>query len=189
MAAKELTDGEMSEIQEVMFTMGMAGDFTSHVSKTMSGKKFYQDLAREIEKFLDHVIQSDKFSGVMGLIDLFCLYNRARGTDLVSPEDVKIACETIHASSTKYCIKFYQKSGLRTIQLKSFNETAYFQKLALLLADHPGMTADKLATHLKINLAIIKEHIAAAEQAGFICVDESDEGLRYHSNTFGQISL
>jgi hypothetical protein len=29
--------------------MGMTDGFTSHVSKEISGKKFYQDLAKEIE--------------------------------------------------------------------------------------------------------------------------------------------
>ena len=33
MKAKELTDNEMTEIQEVMFNMGMDDEFTSHVSK------------------------------------------------------------------------------------------------------------------------------------------------------------
>lgn len=54
--SKELSENEMSEIQEVMFNMGMTEGFTSHVSKEISGKKFYQDLAREIEKFLDKII-------------------------------------------------------------------------------------------------------------------------------------
>ena len=74
-----------------MFNMGMTDNFTSHVSKSISGKKFYQDLAREIENFLDKIINQERFSGVIGLIDLFCLYNRARGTDLVSPEDMNVA--------------------------------------------------------------------------------------------------
>ena len=41
MKAKELSENEMSEIQEVMFNMGMTEGFTSHVSKEISGKKFY----------------------------------------------------------------------------------------------------------------------------------------------------
>ena len=86
----------MSEIQEVMFSMGMADGFTSIVSQQISGKKYYQHLASELERFLDQVIETDKFSGVMGLIDLYCLYNRARGTDLVSPDDINVACEAIN---------------------------------------------------------------------------------------------
>lgn len=46
------------------------------------------------------------------------------------------------------------------------------------------MTADKLATHFKINVGVMKEHIQEAELNGFICIDESHEGLRYHSNLF-----
>ena len=30
--------------------------------------------------------------GILPLTDLYCLYNRARGTDLVSPDDLLKAC-------------------------------------------------------------------------------------------------
>jgi ESCRT-II complex subunit VPS36 len=118
-----------------MFNMGMTDGFTSHVSKDISGKKFYQDLAREIEQFLDKVINSERFSGVIGLVDLYCLYNRARGTDLVSPEDLNIACAALNDSSSKYMLKAYTKSGIKTIQLKSFNEKTYFEKLSKVLSE------------------------------------------------------
>ena len=142
---KELTENEMSEIQEVMFNMGMGENFTTHVSKELSGKKFYKDLAAEIEKFLGSVINNERFSGVIGLIDLFCLYNRARGTDLVSPNDLSIACVTLDQTSQNFMLKTYTKTGIKCIQLRSFNEDAYFNKLASKLSQTPGMTADKLA--------------------------------------------
>jgi ESCRT-II complex subunit VPS36 len=116
----------MGDIEEVMFSMGMIDTFTSHVSKEISGKKFYVDLAKELASFLDSVIEQERFSGVIGLIDLFCLYNRARGTDLVSPNDLKIACVNLDSSSKKYMLKTYTKSGIKCIQLRSFNEKAYF---------------------------------------------------------------
>ena len=84
-----MTD-EMKEIQSVMFNMGMTTDFSSMVSKDTSGKNYHNALAVEIEKFLDKVI--DNFGGVIGLVDLYCLYNRARGLDLISPDDLQIAC-------------------------------------------------------------------------------------------------
>ena len=74
-----------------MFNMGIASDFSTQVSKDTSGKKnFHVALAQEIESFLATII--DKFGGVVGLIDLYCMYNRARGTDLISPDDLSIAC-------------------------------------------------------------------------------------------------
>ena len=148
----------------------------------MSGNKFYQDLANEIEKFLNTVIESDRFSGVIGLIDLFCLYNRARGTDLVSPKDLNIACVSIDRRSQKYMLKTYTASGIKCMQLKSFNEDAYYKKLADKLTETPGMTADKLASSLKINVAVMREQIQQALLKGHICIDESNEGLRYHPN-------
>ena len=53
-----------------------------------------------------------------------------------------------------------------------------------MLEQNPGMTADKLATHLKINVNIMKEHIKEAEDKGYITIDESNEGIRYHANLF-----
>ena len=90
---KELNEEseEMKEIQSVMFNMGMASNFSAQVSKDTSGKLYHQQLALELEKFLDKIL--DKFGGVIGLIDLFCMYNRARGTDLISTSDMAVAAE------------------------------------------------------------------------------------------------
>ena len=64
---------------------------------------------------MDQIINTQRFSGVIGLIDLFCLYNRARGTDLISPEDMNVACIALTETSNKYMIKKYTKSGIKTI--------------------------------------------------------------------------
>ena len=57
----------------------------------MAGKNYFSELARELEKFLVSVL--NEFGGVLALVDIYCMYNRARGTDLISPEDLLIACE------------------------------------------------------------------------------------------------
>ena len=78
-----------------MFNMGIASDFSTQVSRDTSGKnKFHDALAGEIESFLSTII--DKFGGVVGMVDLYCMYNRARGTDLISPDDLSIACNKLN---------------------------------------------------------------------------------------------
>ena len=72
---------------------------------------------------------------------------------------MNVACIALTEFSNKYMIKKYTKSGIKTIQLKTFNENAYYEKLNLILLENPGMTADKLATYLKINVSLVKEHI------------------------------
>lgn len=73
-----------------MFNMGMANDFSSTVSKDLSGKHYHRELANEVESFLCKGVL-EKQGGVVALIDLYCMYNRARGTDLVSPDDIFMA--------------------------------------------------------------------------------------------------
>ena len=93
------------------------------------------------------------------MVDLYCLYNRARGTNLVSPEDINDACLHMSRVSSKYTLKAYPNSGIRTIQLKSFNETAYFEKLEKALSEQPGLTVDRLAKLFKVNPLVMKEQI------------------------------
>lgn len=107
LARKELDadSEEVKEIQSVMFNMGIDSNFSAQVSKDTSGKQFHQELARELERFLGNVI--DKHGGVVGLVELYCMYNRARGTDLVSPEDIAIAAQAMDRVSSKFMLKIY----------------------------------------------------------------------------------
>ena len=165
-----------------MFNMGIASDFSTQVSKDTSGKMYHQALAQEIEKFLNTII--DKFGGVVGLVDLYCMYNRARGTDLISPDDLSIACQKMHQSSTRFMMKTYP-SGVVTVQSKMFNEAAYYQRLAQTIqASNGGMSANKLAEKMNVNVILMKEHLQAAEANGAVCTDESVEGIQYYENRF-----
>ena len=37
---------------------------------------------------------------------------------------------------------------------------------------------------MQVNEVLIKEHISQAEDQGYICRDESNEGVRYYDNMF-----
>jgi ESCRT-II complex subunit VPS36 len=114
---------EMKEIKQVMFNMGMDSGFESVVDKNIAGKNYHNELASEVERFLTKVI--DKFGGVLGLIDLYCMYNRARGADMISPDDLKVVCDKLHSNSSLYQVKTYG-SGVKTIQSRTFSEDAYY---------------------------------------------------------------
>ena len=49
----------------------MIKNFISHVSKSISGKYFFQDLVEDIELFIRRDIYREKFTGVIDLFDLF----------------------------------------------------------------------------------------------------------------------
>ena len=78
----------------------------------MAGKNYFVELAREVEKFAFGVLE--KFGGVLALVDVYCMYNRARGTDLISPEDLIIACEKLNMISDKIILRTFA-SGLKAL--------------------------------------------------------------------------
>jgi len=90
-------------------------------------------------------------------------------------------------------LKVY-RSGVKTIQsskcfgvniLGQFKEETYYQKLAeALKTEASGLTVVKLAEKLRINVVLMKEHIEMAEEKGFVCKDESYEGVLWFDNKF-----
>jgi len=65
-----------------------------------------------VEKFAYGVLE--RFGGVLALVDVYCMYNRARGTDLISPEDLIIACEKLNMISDKVILRTFS-SGLKAL--------------------------------------------------------------------------
>ena len=120
----------------------------------MAGKNYFRELALELEKFLLPVLTNK--GGILALVDIYCMYNRARGNDLISPEDLLVACEKMNQTSEKILMKSVG-SGVKAVQLKHFSEDSYYKKLSEILEKQPGMTADKMANELNVNVVLIKE--------------------------------
>ncbi len=72
------------------------------------------ELAYEVEKFACGVLE--KCGGVLAVVDIYCMYNRARGTDMISPEDLIIACEKMNSISQKVMLRTFA-SGVKVLQL------------------------------------------------------------------------
>lgn len=76
-----------AETQLQLIAMGI----TSPVTRASAGARYHQELARQLADFLAGPLA--KAGGVMMLPDVYCLFNRARGTELVSPDDLLQACD------------------------------------------------------------------------------------------------
>jgi ESCRT-II complex subunit VPS36 len=70
-----------------MLSMGI----DSPVTKETTGQLYHSALARELSEFLRKPLKESR-GGMMILPDVYCLYNRARGTALISPDDLYRAC-------------------------------------------------------------------------------------------------
>lgn len=60
----------------------------------------------------------DKAGGMMAMADVYCLFNRARGTELVSPDDVLQACTCFPQAGVPLSIKQFS-TGALVVQSRS----------------------------------------------------------------------
>jgi ESCRT-II complex subunit VPS36 len=58
------------------------------VTRLSAGREYHQQLARQIGDILLTNSRLRRLGGMITLSDVYCIYNRARGTELVSPDDV-----------------------------------------------------------------------------------------------------
>lgn len=87
------TAAERMKIESIESTLGL-GAMVTRNGNTASESQFHKDLALELHSWMTHERNAKLFNDmpVVPLIELFALYNKARGGDLVSPLDVLNAC-------------------------------------------------------------------------------------------------
>jgi ESCRT-II complex subunit VPS36 len=76
-----------ADTQLQLIAMGIA----SPVTRASAGARYHQELSRQLADFLAGPLA--RAGGVLMLPDVYCLFNRARGSELVSPDDLLQACE------------------------------------------------------------------------------------------------
>jgi hypothetical protein len=118
---------------------------------------------------------------MLALTDVYCLYNRARVTELISPEDLLEAAKLLAPLGVGMRLRAFA-SGLQVVQLDSFSDAATGSRIADLLggtaaaAVHPSgaryITALQLAAKWKIPLQIAQQQLLV-----------SGVHLRWDSNT------
>lgn len=88
-SAAHTNDEEMGSKQEMQDWLLRVG-IISPVTKESAGALYHQQLSRQLADFV--ILPLEKAGGMIALIDVYCLFNRARGTELISPEDLLQAC-------------------------------------------------------------------------------------------------
>lgn len=140
--------------------------------------------------------------GMLALPDVYCMFNRARGTELVSPDDLLLAAQLFERTGTRLRLRTFP-SGVLVVQSASHSDGAVCAKIGELAARTPAssdaaagvaasvgdagpvaLTASDVAAALSVPLAIAAEHLVTAEARGVLCRDDGPEGLRFYRNFF-----
>lgn len=173
--------GDISEDETVRFKsylMSLGIDDPVTRDGYQSNSEYYTNLSRQIcEILLDPI---SEVGGMMSLADVYCRVNRARGLELLSPEDLLNACKILSGP-----MKLRQfPSGAMVVQLESHDDEAVAVATTEIVEEKESMSVEELARILSISMILAQERLLTAERAGNLCRDESMEGLRFFPNLF-----
>jgi len=174
-------EGEISEDETVQFKsylMSLGIDDPVTRDSFTSSSAYYKSLSNQIcQMLLDPL---EEAGGMMSLADAYCRINRARGLELLSPEDLLDACKLLNGPMS---LRQYP-SGAMILQLDSQNEEFVADETAEKVEQNESLSVEELAKLYGISILLAKERLLAAERFGKLCRDESIEGLRYYPNLF-----
>lgn len=190
---------EVEDFSNILLDIGIA----SPVTKLSAGTRYHQQLARQLADFLssppggrpDARTLLDRFGGMMTLPDVFSIFNRARGTELVSPADLLTTARLLGPTRLGMSLRQFA-SGVLVIQADTHSDKAVGERLVKAAEATEkggegsekgwgeGLVATQVARDLRVSVTLAVEHLRTAEAAGMLCRDESVEGTRYYVNPF-----
>ncbi len=179
-------------------------------SSSKSESLYISELSRNLAEFLtdDATGVLRREGGIMSLVDLWAVFNRARGgVELVSPLDFHKAASLWEKLNLPLRLRQF-KSGLLVVQGKDRTDekttAALLAWLRTLHDDrssemHPwdvrrwgmGVTPQETAERFGWSVGVASEELEMAEERGALCREEGVEGLRFWENWLvdGSISI
>nr|XP_031834768.1 vacuolar protein-sorting-associated protein 36-like [Nomia melanderi] len=120
---------------------------------------------------------------MMTLTDVYCRVNRARGLELLSPEDLLNASRQLAPLGLPIVLRTFD-SGVIVLQLRSHNDNAIVDVIADLIKERGSLTAEELAQSEGISVLLARERLLVTEKYGRACRDDTIEALRFYPNLF-----
>lgn len=169
---QDQNDQDAEKLTGLLQDMGM----TSALTKDHLGndRAYYEWLARQVVDFFWDKLPS--MGGVISLTDVYCLFNRARGTNLISPEDLRQACNLLGELKLGISQRTFD-SGIVVLQLDRHQDTQALMDLC-------PITALEASHVLKVSALLAFEQLKEAEQLGYLCRDTTLETTRFFPNQF-----
>ena len=169
-----------SELNGILSKIG----FVDPVTKEVSGSDFYLNLGEQINEFFCQYFSSNPNIKVLTLIDAYCIYNRARGANTISPKDMTQA------------LKYFEKNNYQ-IMVKNFNNEMivlhtkeYSNKNILAMVNdymsksgHNYIEMNDMKKIINVdNVLLEKILIEDMLINGDLLIDEDDLEVRYYLN-------
>lgn len=176
--------GDISEDDTVRFkaylmSLGIDDPVTRDAFR--SDSDYYVGLAQQVSDMMVAVLMD--CGGIMSLADVWCRVNRARGLELISPEDLLNACKLLQTMDAPMLLRKFP-SGACVLQLNSQRDEEVAKNMIDLLEENVFLTPVKLSQIANVSVLLAREHLLITERLGMACRDESIEGLAFYPNHF-----
>uniref|UniRef100_A0A8B9LVC3 Vacuolar protein-sorting-associated protein 36 n=1 Tax=Astyanax mexicanus TaxID=7994 RepID=A0A8B9LVC3_ASTMX len=175
----DITEDETIRFKSYLLSMGIANPVTRETHG--SGTHYHMQLAKQLGDMLQAPLEER--GGMMALTEVYCLVNRARGMELLSPEDLVNACKMFESLKLPLRLRVFD-SGVMVVQLQSHSEEEMIASALDNVSDKGSLTAEEFAKLLGLSVLLAKERLLLAEKMGHLCRDDSVEGLRFYPNLF-----
>ncbi|XP_059912912.1 vacuolar protein-sorting-associated protein 36 isoform X1 [Gadus macrocephalus] len=175
----DITEDETIRFKSYLLSMGIANPVTRETHG--SGTNYHMQLAKQLGDML--LAPLEERGGMMALTEVYCLVNRARGMELLSPEDLVNACKMFESMQLPLRLRVFD-SGVMVVQLQSHSEEEMIASALDNVTDKGSLTSEEFAKLLGLSVLLSKERLLLAEKMGHLCRDDSVEGLRFYPNLF-----
>jgi len=177
-------------------------------SGSSSETLYLSELSRNLAEFLTDDARGvlRKAGGIITLVDLWAIFNRARGgVELVSPMDFEKAARLWEKLRLPVRLRQF-KSGVLVVQASDRTDEKTIKSLLSWLNDlHSlppdkevewewrefgrGITVQDAAERFGWSIGVATEELDMAEEHGVLCREESVEGLKFWENWIGTVDL
>ena len=173
-AASGANEGESEQMRELMLNMGIR----SPVTRSSAGTLYHQQLARQLADFLTHSGRLKEAGGMMTLPDVYCIFNRARGMELISPDDLVEVATILRPLGLAMSIRKFD-SGVTVIQSDSHDDRIMGQHIRALASQLGSVTSVDVSAQLRIPLTLAREHALVRVLLGLSCDNLTHPGTNY----------
>lgn len=177
-AAKQ-QGNDTSGVQSLLEDFGLLGADGGLVVK---GGTTAQAVAGDVLSVCEAALKKRGGFGMLLVHDIFCLVNRARGTALVSPEEVMEALRAL-GRSNKLRLRNLGNTGTWAACLPSTNDAEVDARL-LKLAEAGPLSAFQLGKELGVTTAEAQYLLRDAEARAVLVRDEATAGVFFYRNFF-----
>lgn len=183
----EISDDETIQFQSHLLSLGVADPVTRETHG--GGDQYTLELAKQIAVMIEAPLT--EAGGTMSLTDVFVRVNRARGMELLSPEDLVNACKIMRdfdgvqrKPRLKTRLRTFEDSGVMVLQLASLDEESVIKDTEDRLMESGSLSASELSQLTGTTVVLAQERLRLTEQKGKACRDDSVQGLRFYPNYF-----